>query len=172
MKRTTLKGRGQSQRPNTPLGPKPPEKKAVVYFTVTHTERDNVAHGGGTLIMLSEEDGRMLSLSLCGDSEALSRRELICHRSAKILCPLFFLTDPWEKENGRARGAESLSEKKADREHREARLKLSQCEQSAPLSAASAWDFPKCDRYSACHQRAGDSCTSYNDGVAFATTLC
>ncbi len=39
-------------------------KKAVIYFAVTRTEQDHVAHGGGTLIMLSEEDGRMLSLSL------------------------------------------------------------------------------------------------------------
>ncbi len=38
-------------------------KKAVIYFAIPHTERDHVAHSGGTLIMLSEEDGRMLSPS-------------------------------------------------------------------------------------------------------------
>ncbi len=40
---------------------------------------------------------------------------------------VFFLTDLWEEENWRARGVESLSEKKANRERREARLKYSQC---------------------------------------------
>ncbi len=77
-----------------------------------------------------------------------------------------FLTGPWEEEHGRARGAESHSEKKAIRERREARLKLSQWEQSVPLSTVSAWGFPKRDR----HQCAGKSCTSYNVGVAFETT--
>ncbi len=38
-------------------------RKAVIHFAVTRTERDHVARSrGGTLIMLSEEDGRMLSL--------------------------------------------------------------------------------------------------------------
>ncbi len=60
----------------------------------------------------------------------------------------FFLTGPWEEENGRARGAGSLSEKKAIRERREARLMLSQWEQSEPASAASAWDFPKQETHS------------------------
>ncbi len=55
------------------------------------------------------------------------------------------------KKTGRHGGAESLSEKKAIRESREARLKLSQWEQSqsVPLSAASAWDFSKHYTYSA-----------------------
>ncbi len=69
-------------------------------------------------------------------------------RSNPLPCCLF-LTGPWEEENGRARGAQSLSEKKAIRERREARLKLSQWEQSVPLSTASAWDFPKHDTHSA-----------------------
>ncbi len=69
--------------------------------------------------------------SLWGDGEASS-------------APLLFLTSPWEEE--RARGTESLSEKKAIWEHR---LKLSQWEQSVPLRAASMWDFPKHDTYSA-----------------------
>ncbi len=54
---------------NTPR-PKPAEKnnkiktiikKGCFYFAITRTERDHVAHSGGTLIMLSEEDGQMLS---------------------------------------------------------------------------------------------------------------
>ncbi len=36
--------------------------------------------------------------------------------AAQINCPLFFLTDPWEEENGRVRVVESLSEKKANGE--------------------------------------------------------
>ncbi len=40
----------------------------------------------------------------------------------------------------------------------------------AEHSAASAWDFPKHDTHSECHPRAGETCTSYNDGAAFATT--
>ncbi len=83
----------------------------------------------------------------------------------------FFLTGPWEEENGRARGAESLSGMKAILEGREARLKLSQWEQSATLSTASAWDFPKHDTHSAWVSSAcrGDLHV-YNDGAAFATT--
>ncbi len=61
----------------------------------------------------------------------------------------FFLTGPWEEENGRGRGAESLSEKKAILECREARLKLSPWEQLALLSSELAWDFPKNDTHSA-----------------------
>ncbi len=45
--------------------------------------------------------------------------------------------------NCQLRGMESLSEKKAIRKRREARLKLSQWEQSVPLRAESAWNFPK-----------------------------
>ncbi len=56
----------------------------------------------------------------------LSRRELALNRALRTSAPLFFLTGPWEEENGRARGAGSLSEKKAIRERREARLMLSQ----------------------------------------------
>ncbi len=54
---------GSVTEPKNSSRPKPPEKKAVIYFDVTRTKRDHVAHSGGMLIMLSEEDGRMLSLS-------------------------------------------------------------------------------------------------------------
>ncbi len=63
MKMMTVRGQGQSQCPITPPHPKPPEKKTVIYFAVTSTKRDHVAYSGGTLIMLSEEDRRMLSPS-------------------------------------------------------------------------------------------------------------
>ncbi len=60
MKRTTVRGRGQLK---SLINPKPPEKKAFIYFPVSHTQRDHVTHRGGMLIMLSEEDGQMLSPS-------------------------------------------------------------------------------------------------------------
>ncbi len=63
MKRTTVGGWGQSQSPITTPRPKLPEKKAVIYFAITHTERDHAVHSGGMLIILSEEDGQMLFLS-------------------------------------------------------------------------------------------------------------
>ncbi len=100
----------------------------VLHFIVTRTERDHVTRSrGGTLIVLSEEDGRMLSLWWWRGTRALSRSELVTgHTNHLPHC--FFLTGPWEEENGRVRGAELLSEKKAIRERREARLKLSQWE--------------------------------------------
>ncbi len=89
--------------------------------------------------------------SLCGESEARGIWASVSSLSTGRWEPLprcFFLTGPWEEENGRARGAGSLSEKKAIRERREARLMLSQWEQSEPASAASAWDFPKQETHS------------------------
>ncbi len=102
--------------------------------------------------MLSEEDGRMISPSaLMARHVGIEPTWARLSPAAQILCPLlfFFFFDPWEKEIGRAWGVESLSEKKAIRERREARLKHSQCEHSAPLNAASEWDFPKRDTHSA-----------------------
>ncbi len=100
-------------------------KKAVIYFAIPHTERDHVAHSGGTLIMLSEEDGRMLSPSA------------VMVRHAGI-------EPTWARLSlGRSRSLK----RKANRKRREARLKHSQCEHS--LSAASVWDFPKRDTHSA-----------------------
>ncbi len=73
-----------------------------IHFAVTCTERDHVARSrGGMLIMLSEEDGRMLSLSLrwLQGTQALSRRELDCRRPLESSACCFFLTDPWEEES-------------------------------------------------------------------------
>ncbi len=69
--RTTVRGRGYSQSLITLPRPKLPEKKAVIYFAVTLTERDHVAHSGGTLIMLCEEDRRMHSPPLSLAQEGL-----------------------------------------------------------------------------------------------------
>ncbi len=50
----------------------------VLHFIVTRTERDHVTRSrGGTLIVLSEEDGRMLSLWWWRGTWALSRCELV-----------------------------------------------------------------------------------------------
>ncbi len=84
--------------------------------------------------------------SLCGDGEACGHWAGVSSLVTGCSNPLprcFFLTGLWEEEKGRAWGTQSFSQKKALRERREARLKLSQREQSVPLSAASAWDFPK-----------------------------
>ncbi len=108
-----------------------------------------LAAAEGTLIVLSEEDWRMLYLWWWRGTQALSRRELTCHRLLESSVLLFFPHMSLGERNGRARGVESLSEKKAICEHREARLKLLQWDQSVPLSAASVWDFPKHDTHSA-----------------------
>ncbi len=80
----------------------------------------------------------------------LSRRERLVPRPA-----CFFLTGPWEEgEKGRARGAESLSEKKAIRSAQKAVKFIS-------VRAASAWGLPRQEctlsvhRQSAVQSRAG-----------------
>ncbi len=88
----------------------------------------------GPFLFLSCRSGRRL---MCRVQRYLARV-----RALKSSAPLFFLTGSWEEENGRAWGTESLSEKKAIRERREARLMFSQWEQSVPASMASVWDFP------------------------------
>ncbi len=65
------KSAGSVTEPDNTSASEAARKKAVIYFAITRTERDHVAHRGGTLIMLSKENGQMLalSLSLCGDGE-------------------------------------------------------------------------------------------------------
>ncbi len=91
--------------------------------------------------------------SLCGDGEARGHwagMSLLVTGCSNPLLRCFFLTGPWEEEKGEGGwGTESLSEKKDIRAHREARLKLSQWEQSVPWRAESAWDFTKHDTHSA-----------------------
>ncbi len=116
---------------------------------VTSPERDQIAHAcRGTLVRLDKKDGRPLSVWRKRGTRDLSRRELTFNRALRTSARCFILTGPWEEENGRARGAGSLSEKKAMRVRREARLMLSQWEQSEPASAASAWDFPRQETHS------------------------
>ncbi len=89
--------------------------------------------------------------SLCGDGEARGHWAGVSSLVTGCSNPLptvFSSQVPGRKKRG-VRGAQSLSEKKAIWECREARLKISQWEHSVPLSAASAWDFPKHDTYSA-----------------------
>ncbi len=90
------------------------QRKAVIQFIVTHTERDHVASSRrGTLIVLGVEDRRMLSLWWCRGKRALSRRELACHRLLKSSTPLFF---PHRSLGGRkwegARGGVALWKEK------------------------------------------------------------
>ncbi len=90
-----------------------------------------------------KETGRT---SLVGESEVRgvwAGVSSLISRRLDALPRCFFLTGSWEEGSGRARGAESLSEKKAIREHREARLISSQWVHSIPVSAASAWALPK-----------------------------
>ncbi len=72
-------------------------------------------------------------------------RQLLCVRSCQwhALIDQLFVTSPWEEENGRAQGVESLSEKKAIRERREVRLMFTQWEQLDQTSTASALNFPR-----------------------------
>ncbi len=71
---------------------------------------------------------RTAECSLCADGEARCHWASVSSLGTGFSNPLprcFFLTGPWEKEKGRARGTESLSEKKAIRERGEARLGVS-----------------------------------------------
>ncbi len=79
----------------------------------------------------------------------------------------FFLTGSWEEESWRKRGAESLSEKKANRKRREARLISSQWGHSISVSAVSAWAAPKHETHSPCLSAACRA--SDNNGAEFAT---
>ncbi len=94
--------------------------------------------------MLGEEDRRILSLRWWRGTRALSWRELACHRLLKSSAPLLFPHRSWGGRKGGVRGTESLSEKKAIRARREARMKLSQWEQSVPLRAESALASSAC----------------------------
>ncbi len=143
-------GGGQPRSPITLPHLKPPrERLSSSSLSLTPNEITSLAAAEGHWSSWVKRTGEC---SLCGQQGwwALSRRELASHRLLKYSDPAnFFITGPWEAENWRARGAESLSEKKAILERREARLKHSQWEQSAPLSAASPLDFPKHDTHSA-----------------------
>ncbi len=140
-----------------------PGRKAVIQFIVTHTERDHVAHShGGTLIMQGEEDRWMLSLRWWWGMRALSQRELPFLQLIKSSAPLLF--------PHRSLGPELLSGKKAICERREARLKLSQWGQSCWAQRQCGISPSMTHTQRECHPHAGGTCTSYNDGAAFATT--
>ncbi len=59
----------------------------------------------------------------------------------------FFLAGPWDEESGRARGAESLSKKKALCKCRDARLISTQWGHSVSVSAVTAWAAPKHEKH-------------------------
>ncbi len=146
---------------------------AVVQFIVTHTERDHVARScRRTLIVLSEEDRRMLSLWWWRGTWALGRCELACHRLLESSASLFF---PHRSLGGikreGARGAESLYEKKlsasAERQDWNSRNESSQsCWTQHQRGISPSMTHTQRE----CHPRAGETCTSYNDSTAFETT--
>ncbi len=80
----------------------------------------------------------------------------------------FFLAGPWDKESGRAWGAESLSKKKALFKCREARLISTQWGHSVSVSAVTAWKHEKHLWWPSAAYRGALPCYSY--GAAFATT--
>ncbi len=162
MKQMTARGQGQPRSLITLPHLKPPEKVCHPVHCRSHRTRSR--HSS----WVKRTECSLCDSKACGHWADASSLVTGC---SNPLPRCFFLTGPWEEENGRARGAESLSGKKAILEGREARLKLSQWEQSATLSTASAWDFPKHDTHSAWVSSAcrGDLHV-YNDGAAFATT--
>ncbi len=116
---------------------------------VTSPERDQIAHAcRGTLVRLGKRDGRHLSVWRKQGTRDLSRHELALNRALRISAPLFFPhRSLWGRKREGARGGIALW-KKVMRVRREARLMLSQWEQSEPASAASAWYFPRQETHS------------------------
>ncbi len=91
--------------------------------------------------------------SLWGESEARGGTAGVSSLVSELWDPLprsFFLTGSWEEKSGRAQGAESVSEKKANRERREAKLISPQWGHSVSVSAVSAWVEPKHETHSPC----------------------
>ncbi len=100
------------------------------------------------LIMLSEEDGQMLSL--CSDCEACGHwadvSSLVTGRS-NLLLTVFSSQIPGRKKTGGARGGVALWKESYPRAQRQD-WTLNERSQP-PLSAASVWDSPKHDTPSA-----------------------
>ncbi len=178
MKRMTVRGRGQSQqstpRPpeKTPPRPKPPEKKAVIYFDVTRIKRVHVTNCRGTLIMLSEEDGRMLSPSAETARHAGIKPTCACHQPLKSSARCFFSQIPGRKKTGGREGWSRLLKRKLtastnrqDWNTRSASIQPRWAQRQRGISPSVTHTQREC------HQRAGDSRTSYNDGAAYATML-
>ncbi len=125
-------------------------KKAVIYFAIPHTERDHVAHSGGTLIMLSEEDGQMLSPSA-------------------VMVRHVGIEPTWARLSlGRSRSLKRKLTANAERQDwntRSASIQPCWAQRQRGISPSVTHTQREC------HQRAGDSRKSYNNGTAFATML-
>ncbi len=158
---------GQSQSPNTPLRPKLPEKGRHLFRRHSPPNRDHVAHSGGTLFMLSEEDEWMLSLSR-GDGEARGHWANVSSLVTGCSNPLpavFSHRSLGERKREGTRGGVALWKRKLTASAERQDWKRSQ------LRAISGIYPSVTHTQRECHRRAGYSRTSYNDGAAFATTL-
>ncbi len=120
LKRTTVRGRGQSESLITPPRLKP---LSSIFPSLAPNEIMTLTAEGRWSCWVKRMGVCYLPLQWRWGTWALSQREFACHRPLKSSARCSFLTDPWEEENRRAQGVESLSEKKAIRERREARLK-------------------------------------------------
>ncbi len=146
MKRTTARGRGQSNSPLTPLHPKPPVKG--YHPTCRHSRRTKSCHSQPRRDTDRDEwKGRANALSVVMARHAgiEPTGELAKHRLLDSSAVLFCPAGPWEEENGRARGrSRSLKRKlsaSAERQDWSTR--------SASIQPSWAWDFSKHDTHSA-----------------------
>ncbi len=140
---------------------KPPEKGCHPVI-VTHTKRDHVALSRrGTLIVLGEEDRRILSLRWWRSTRAFSRRELACHRLLKSSAPLLF---PHRSLGRSLKRKLSVSAEKQDWNSRNESSQSRWAQRQHGISPSMTHTQREC------HPRPGETCMSYNGGAAFATT--
>ncbi len=103
---------------------------------------------------------------------ALSRRELACHRPLKSSAHCFFSQIPGRKKTGGSKGrSRSLKRKLTASAERQDWNAHSVSNQHRWTQRQRVISPSITHTQHECHQRAGDSRTSYNDGAAFATTL-
>ncbi len=159
----TVRGWGQSQSLITPSASEAAIKKAVFYSPslapneiMSLTQRRDADH--------VEWRGRANALSSAVTARHVGINPTWARLSpaAQILCPLFFSSQiPWRKKTG---GREGWS--------RSLKRKLTTSAERQDWNTRSASISPSVTHTQhECHQRVGDSRTSYNDGATFATTL-
>ncbi len=168
VKRTTLRGRGQSQSPNTPPRPKPPKKKlSSIWPSLATNEIMSFTAEECWSCWVKRTDKFSLFLRWWR-----GQLELACHRPLNSSARYVFSQITGRKKTG---GREGRS--------RSLKRKLTASAERQDWNARSASNNPRWAQRQRgispsmthtqreCHQRAGDSRTSYNDGAAFATTL-
>ncbi len=171
----TLRGRSQSQSPNTPPRLKPPEKKRLssISPSLAPNEIMSLPAAGRWSCWVKRTDECSLSLWWRRGTRAFCQCELTCHQPQKSSARCFFSQIPGRKKTGGRKGR-SCSLKS----------KLTASAKRQGWNAPSANNQPRWSQHQRgispsmthtqreCHQRAGDSRTSYNNSMAFATTLC